>query len=369
MHKSRCWTPAEDAKLISLMQTFSTNKWCVISQSMGSRSPVQCMNRWTKILKPGLLKGYWSKDEDEQLLEWIKVNGPKKWSECAKYMKKRSAKQCRERWLNHLDPSIRKEDWTPEEDQEIYQLYKKYGTSWSKLAREMKGRTENAIKNRFYSSIRSLIANENGTENYSRKEKKKVNKNQGFFNVLRENCEGEAKSTIEGIKRKMLSHSSGRDPIQRKKRNPEDFYDNLYGKNFEDGGKEAENEEKQEKPEQLNSILPEEKKNATLSNTSLLVDERKTQRPKEEEESKTPCQDTVKKLTSRSPQESFLKAGNDNGFQMEGERRGEMNEDPLFREFTQFKETMMMQQFEAFKAFMMAGNPFFNFQGYNSLNN
>ena len=322
------------------------------------------MNRWTKILKPGLLKGYWSKEEDEQLLEWIKVNGAKKWSECAKYMKKRSAKQCRERWLNHLDPTIRKEDWTPEEDQEIYQLYKKHGTSWSKLAREMKGRTENAIKNRFYSSIRSLIANENVTESYAKKEKKKVNKNQGFFNVLRENCEGEAKGTIEGIKRKMLSHSNGRDPIQRKKRNPEDFYDNLYGKNFQEGGKEEEDEETEER-----LMMPEEKKNSpilnkSLINTALFTEEKKKRLAKEEEEVKNQYMENFGKVyTKDAPMKS------NNTLQMDDERKGEPMEDPMFKEFTQFKETMMMQQFEAFKAFMMAGNPFFNFQGYNPLNN
>ena len=43
-------------------------------------------------------------------------NGPKKWSEIAKYLPGRIGKQCRERWYNHLDPNINKKGWTEEED-------------------------------------------------------------------------------------------------------------------------------------------------------------------------------------------------------------------------------------------------------------
>lgn len=232
MNKYRCsWTAEEDQKLINLMQDFAANKWCVISQNIGTRTAVQCMNRWTKILKPGLQKGYWSKEEDTQLLNWIEENGPKKWSECSKFLKKRSAKQCRERWLNNLDPRINRDQWTEEEDKKIYELYKKYGTSWSKVSKEMIGRTENSIKNRFYSSVRSLISNEDLLQ--VSKEKKKINKNQGFFNVLKEKKDEETKKSLNEIKRKMLSHCSIRDSITKKKKAPNDFYENLYRRNFE----------------------------------------------------------------------------------------------------------------------------------------
>lgn len=228
------WSEDEDSRLVNLMQNFTSNKWSIIAQHMGSRSAVQCMNRWTKILKPGLLKGYWSKEEDELLQEWVQANGPKKWSECAKLIKKRSAKQCRERWLNHLDPKIRRDEWTPEEDQQIYDLYKKYGTSWSKLAKEMNGRSENSIKNRFYSTIRSLIANEDG-DSSKQKDKKRINKNQGFVDVLKNKQEDEElKERLDIIKSKIKSKCSVRDPLVKKRKSPNDFYENMYSKNFDD---------------------------------------------------------------------------------------------------------------------------------------
>lgn len=246
------WSEDEDSRLVNLMQNFTSNKWSIIAQHMGSRSAVQCMNRWTKILKPGLLKGYWSKEEDELLQEWVQANGPKKWSECAKLIKKRSAKQCRERWLNHLDPKIRRDEWTPEEDQQIFELYKKYGTSWSKLAKEMNGRSENSIKNRFYSTIRSLIANEEG-DNSKQKDKKRINKNQGFVDVLKNKQEDEdLKERLDIIKSKIKSKCTVRDPLIKKRKAANDVYENMYSKNFNEGENKDSLETNKENHEEIN---------------------------------------------------------------------------------------------------------------------
>lgn len=62
---------------------------------------------------------------------------------------KRVGKQCRERWLNHLQPSINKSAWTPEEDLILLQNHKKFSNQWAKIAKFIPGRTENMVKNRF----------------------------------------------------------------------------------------------------------------------------------------------------------------------------------------------------------------------------
>jgi hypothetical protein len=59
---------------------------------MKFRSPIQCLHRWSKILKPGLVKGPWVIEEDEKLLEWVKLNGPEKWSNCSETIPGRSGK-------------------------------------------------------------------------------------------------------------------------------------------------------------------------------------------------------------------------------------------------------------------------------------
>jgi myb proto-oncogene protein len=46
----------------------------------------------------------------------VKLHGARNWSEISKMLPGRIGKQCRERWHNHLNPDIRKEKWTEEED-------------------------------------------------------------------------------------------------------------------------------------------------------------------------------------------------------------------------------------------------------------
>jgi hypothetical protein len=83
-----------------------------------------------------------------------------KWSVIANAMfslfggEKRSGKQCRERWHNHLNPEIKKSEWSSEEKKKLIDLHETFGNHWSKIAENLPGRTDNSIKNCFYSLIR-----------------------------------------------------------------------------------------------------------------------------------------------------------------------------------------------------------------------
>jgi hypothetical protein len=44
----------------------------------------------------------------------------------------RIGKQCRERWFNHLDPSIKKGEWTREEEVIIYEAQRHFGNRYEK---------------------------------------------------------------------------------------------------------------------------------------------------------------------------------------------------------------------------------------------
>jgi hypothetical protein len=121
-------------------------------------------------ISPEINKGPWTPSEDKLLIEYVKRFGPKKWNDCAEFLKNRTSKQCREHWKNCLDPEIKKGDWTFEEDLILMVFYSKCKGSWSQLIHYFNDRTENSIKNRFFSELRKIAANE------PKKEKKRSSK-------------------------------------------------------------------------------------------------------------------------------------------------------------------------------------------------
>lgn len=149
------WLKEEDIKLKELCGKTAKN-WKFISSQLKTRSPLQCLHRWSKVLRPGLRKGPWLPDEDSKLTEWIFKFGAKNWSQCGRYLKGRSGKQCRERWHNVINPNLKKGEWTLDEDNLISFLFKEKGSKWSEIAKCLPGRTENAVKNRFYSKKRRI---------------------------------------------------------------------------------------------------------------------------------------------------------------------------------------------------------------------
>ncbi|XXG63615.1 hypothetical protein AAC387_Pa05g1758 [Persea americana] len=151
------WTAEEDAMLCRAVQRFKGKNWKKIAEYFTDRTDVQCLHRWQKVLNPELVKGPWSKEEDDLMIELVGKYGPKKWSTIAQALPGRIGKQCRERWHNHLNPSINKEAWTQEEELALIHAHQIYGNKWAELTKFLPGRTDNAIKNHWNSSVKKKL--------------------------------------------------------------------------------------------------------------------------------------------------------------------------------------------------------------------
>ncbi|KAK7294985.1 hypothetical protein RJT34_17886 [Clitoria ternatea] len=132
------WTEHEIVKV--------TTKLCITAESVQGRTDVQCLHRWQKVLDPNLIKGHWTKQEDDIIKELIMVKGEKKWSEIAKHLPGRIGKQCKERALQ-----------TKEEELTLIKAHQIYGNKWAEIAKFMHGRSENSIKNHWNCSLRKKV--------------------------------------------------------------------------------------------------------------------------------------------------------------------------------------------------------------------
>lgn len=78
--------------------------------------------------------GYWKNSEDEILKAAIMKYGLNQWARIASLMSRKSVKQCKSRWYEWIDPSIKKTDWTREEEERLLHLARLFPAQWRTIA-------------------------------------------------------------------------------------------------------------------------------------------------------------------------------------------------------------------------------------------
>lgn len=101
------------------------------------------------------------------MFQLVEKNGPQRWTTIAEHLPGRMGKQCRERWHNHLNPCIKKTNWSSEEEWILFLLHRSLDNKWAEIAKALDVRTDNTIKNHWNSSMkRKLPDMERALEDY-----------------------------------------------------------------------------------------------------------------------------------------------------------------------------------------------------------
>lgn len=173
-------------------------------------------HRWRTVLNPDIQKGHWTQEDDQIIIDWVKENGAKGWSQLAhRTLPHRVGKQLRERWINVLSPALSgsqtqdsqvlkphdlfnessqnlaldrntqnsqndrywKRPWTRDEDEIIMKMYKKCGPKWKTISNCLEGRSENNVKNRWHAIQKQQTRISMGLEPIQKRGRKPEKKN------------------------------------------------------------------------------------------------------------------------------------------------------------------------------------------------
>ena len=163
------WSAEEDQTLTDAVkaQSFPDGvHWAGVAAWLEGRTSDAYLVRWRYSVDPTIRRGKWTPEEDEMLRQGVARHGAKGWALWVPgHMNGRTGPQCRERWVNSLDPNKRgvvEAPWTAEEDDALVEAVELLGTKmWSAVQRgapQLQYRTDQQCKARWVKHLEPTAA-------------------------------------------------------------------------------------------------------------------------------------------------------------------------------------------------------------------
>ncbi|KAF3325468.1 transcription factor MYB12 [Carex littledalei] len=109
--------------------------------------------------KESVKRGQWTPEEDNKLASYIAQHGTKNWRLIPKNAGlQRCGKSCRLRWTNYLRPDLKHGEFAEAEEQIIVKLHSVVGNRWSLIAAQLPGRTDNDVKNHWNTKLKKKLS-------------------------------------------------------------------------------------------------------------------------------------------------------------------------------------------------------------------
>ena len=118
----------------------------------------QCQNRWSKSLDPTLRRGNWTEEEEDRLRKAVAGYGSS-WVQVASTISGRTNDQCRERWHEQINSSTEKSTWTKAEDKILLETVKLIGNRWKSISLKIgNNRTGPAVSPHVYYQVKFFFS-------------------------------------------------------------------------------------------------------------------------------------------------------------------------------------------------------------------